>query len=171
MKWLVDKVHSEIDFRVRHMMISNVKGTFKDIDLVVETNDETFENTKVEFVARAASIDTRNEQRDEHLRSADFLDADNFPTVTFKAESVNIKDGELKGELTIRGVSKEINLKVDFAGVNTDPWGNKKAGFSVQGKISRSDFGLNWNTALETGGVLVSDEIRIEAEVQLGVEA
>lgn len=171
MKWLVDKVHSEIDFRVRHMMISNVKGTFKNIDLAVETNDETFENTKVEFVARAASIDTRNEQRDEHLRSADFLDADNFPTVTFKAENVNIKDGELKGELTIRGVSKEINLKVDFAGVNTDPWGNKKAGFSVQGKISRSDFGLNWNTALETGGVLVSDEIRIEAEVQLGVEA
>lgn len=171
MKWLVDKVHSEIDFRVRHMMISNVKGTFKDIDLTVESNDDTFENTKVEFVAKAASIDTRNEQRDEHLRSVDFLDAENFPTVTFKADDVNMIDGELKGELTIRGVSKEVSLKVDFAGVNIDPWGNKKAGFSVQGKISRSDFGLNWNTVLETGGVLVSDEIRIEAEVQLGLDS
>lgn len=171
MKWNLDKAHSELVLRVKHMMISNVTGTFDDFDVTLESADEEFKNANVEVIAQAASIQTRNEQRDEHLRNEDFLDAEKFPTLTFKAQGVDLTAGTLKGELTIKGETKEVKFDLEFGGVNKDPWGNMKAGFSVEGKISRKDFGLTWNAVLESGGVMVSDIIRVSADLQFAQEA
>lgn len=171
MKWNFDKAHSELVLKVKHMMISNVTGTFDEFDVALESEDESFKNANVNLVAQAASIQTRNAQRDEHLRSADFLETEKFPKITFISEGADLRSGKIKGELTIKDVSKEIELDVDFGGVNKDPWGNQKAGFSVEGKISRQDFGLTWNTVLESGGVMVSDIIRLSAELQFAQEA
>lgn len=167
MNWTIDTDHSEVTFKIKHMMISNVTGGFNDLQLTVESENANFATAKVNFVAKAASIDTRNQQRDDHLRSADFFDTDNFPDITFIAKGVNVSSGKLTGDLTIKNVTQQITLDIDFMGVNTDPWGNEKAGFEVEGKIKRTDFGLTWNTTLETGGVLVSDDVRISAEIQL----
>lgn len=165
--WVLDPTHSEIMFKVRHMMITNVKGEFKNFTIDVDGEDIT--KAKFNVNIDAASIDTNNEQRDAHLKSADFFDVENFKELTFSGTSFTPKgddEFELKGILTIKGVSKEAKLDVEFGGINKDPWGNEKAGFSIEGKINRKDWGLNWNTALETGGVLVSDEVKISGEIQ-----
>lgn len=169
-KWAADPTHSEISFKVKHMMMTNVTGTFGQFTVDAETAGEDFSSAKVSFAAQIASINTGNEQRDGHLKSADFFDAENNPELKFVSTSMTKKDDEnyvLNGELTIGKVSNSVSLNVEFGGINKDPWGNQKAGFSLTGKINRKDFGLTWNAALETGGVLVSEEVRIAAEIQL----
>lgn len=165
--WTLDPTHSEVTFKVKHLMISNVKGEFKNFTATVDGED--FEKAKIGASIESASIDTNNADRDGHLKSADFFDVENYAKLTFESTSLKKTDDyeyKLTGLLTIKGVSKEVTLDVEFGGVNKDPWGNEKAGFSLEGKINRKDWGLNWNTALETGGVLVSDEVKLQAEVQ-----
>ena len=162
-KWNLDPTHSEITFKVRHMMISNVKGAFNSFSAEIEAEDNTFKNAKVSATVNTDSIDTNNADRDTHLKSADFFNAEANPTITFESSALS---DDITGNLTINGVTKPIELDVDFGGINVDPWGNTKAGFTFEGKIKRSDFGLNWNAALETGGVLVSDEVKIAGELQ-----
>ena len=162
-KWNLDTTHSEITFKVRHMMISNVKGAFNTFTAEVEAEDDTFKTAKVSATIQTDSIDTNNADRDTHLKSADFFNAEQNPTITFESDSLA---DDVTGHLTINGVTKPVQLEVEFGGINQDPWGNTKAGFTFEGKIKRSDFGLNWNAALETGGVLVSDEVKISGELQ-----
>ena len=162
-KWNLDPTHSEITFKVRHMMISNVKGAFNAFTAEIEAEDDSFKNAKVSASVDTASVDTNNADRDAHLKSADFFNAEQFPTITF--ESTALAD-DITGNLTINGITKPIELEVEFGGINVDPWGNTKAGFTFEGKIKRGDFGLNWNAALETGGVLVSDDVKIAGELQ-----
>lgn len=168
-KWNLDKAHSSVDFSVRHMMIANVKGTFNEFDAVIEADPKDLTTAKIEFTVDTASVDTRNEDRDAHLRSADFFDSENHPKMTFKATSIEkVDDGEYKvtGDLTIRGTTKQQTFDVTYEGSGKDPWGNEKAGFTVTGVINRSDFGLTWNAALEAGGVLVGDKVKISLDVQ-----
>lgn len=168
-KWTLDTSHSELEFKVRHMMITNVKGTFRKFDAAVTSQGTDFSAADIDVTIDAASIYTGDEQRDGHLKSADFFEVEKYPTLSFKGKSLRKVDDdeyELKGILEIKSVKKEIVLEVEFGGISKDPWGNEKAGFSIEGKINRKDFGLTWNAALETGGVLVSDEVKISAEVQ-----
>lgn len=169
-KWTLDPTHSEIQFKIKHLMITNVTGNFNKFDITAETIEDNFSNGKVSFSADVNSIDTNNEQRDGHLKSPDFFDAANFPKISFEASNANNmeKDGfELVGDLTIRDVTKPVKLQVEFGGVTKDPYGNTKAGFTVQGKINRKDFGLTWNAPLEAGGVMVSEDVKILGEIQL----
>jgi polyisoprenoid-binding protein YceI len=169
-KWAIDPTHSEIGFKVKHMMFTNVSGNFGNYDATISTEGDSFENAAIEFSADINSIDTRNADRDNHLKSADFFDAENHPKLTFKASSfskVDDENYELAGDLGIRGVQKFVKFPVEFSGLMTDPWGNTKAGLIISGKINRKDWGLNWNSALETGGVLVSDDVRLNIELQL----
>ena len=162
-KWNLDTTHSEITFKVRHMMISNVKGEFKNFSIDLESADDEFKNVKANATIDTASISTNNTDRDNHLKSAEFFNAEAHPQITFETDSLN---EDVTGNLTINGVTKPVKLDVDFGGINVDPWGQTKAGFSFEGKIKRSDFGLNWNAALEAGGVMVSDEVKIAGELQ-----
>lgn len=165
--WVLDPTHSELVFKVKHLMITNVKGAFNSFEAAIDGDD--FTKAPVTASIDVNSIDTNNADRDGHLKSGDFFDAAQFPAITFAGTSFTKKDEEnyvLKGNLTIKGISKEVTLDVEFGGANKDPWGNEKAGFSVSGSISRKDWGLNWNAALESGGVLVSDEVKIHAELQ-----
>ncbi|MEO4004341.1 MULTISPECIES: YceI family protein [unclassified Flavobacterium] len=169
-KWAIDPTHSEIGFKVKHMMFTNVSGKFENYDASITTDGDTFENASISFSADVNSVDTRNADRDNHLKSADFFDAENHPKLTFKASSFTKVDDdtyELSGDLSLRGVTKFVKLPVEFSGLMKDPWGNTKAGLNISGKISRKDWGLNWNSALETGGVLVSDDVRLNIELQL----
>jgi len=169
-KWSIDSVHSEIAFKVKHLMITNVKGVFKEFEGDIYSTDEKFMTADIDIRIDTVSIDTGDSKRDEHLKSADFFDVENHKQLTFKGISYEkVDDGNYKlyGDLTIKGIAKRIKLDVEFGGFMKDPWGNQKAGFSINGKINRKDWGLNWNAALEAGGVLVSDEVRINCEVQL----
>lgn len=170
-KWGIDPSHSEVAFKVKHLMISNVKGVFKEYSASVITAGHDFMTAEIDFTMNPGSVDTGDVKRDEHMRGADFFDVENFKTITFKSTGCKKKndDGhyELHGDLTVKGITKNITLDVEFMGTMTDPWGNEKAGFSVNGKINRKDWGLNWNAALEAGGVLVSEEVKITCEVQL----
>ena len=173
-KWNLDPTHSEIGFKVKHMMITNVSGSFEKFDAKVETEDDDFTTADVEFIAEVGSITTHNTDRDNHLKSDDFFAAEKFPELKFKSTKIEKKDDEeyvLHGALTIRDVTKSLKFDVEFGGIGKDPWGNEKAGFTVTGKIRRTDFNLNWNAALETGGVLVSEEVKILAEVQFVKQA
>ena len=173
-KWTLDPTHSEIIFKVKHLMITNVKGEFRKFKAEVNSNGSDFSKASISATIDATSIFTNEDARDGHLKGADFFDVENHPELTFTGTSFNKIDDEnyqLKGILTIKGISKEIALDVEFGGINKDPWGNEKAGFSLNGKINRKDWGLNWNAALETGGVLVSDEVKISAEVQFVKQA
>jgi polyisoprenoid-binding protein YceI len=169
-KWSFDKAHTKIGFKVKHLMISNVMGSFKEFDGSVATTGDDFTTATISFSINPASIDTEMGDRDTHLKSADFFDVANHPKITF--ESTGLKDlgdemYELTGNLVIKGISKKVVLSVEFGGLMNDPWGNVKAGFSITGKINRKDWGLNWNAALEAGGVLVADEIKINCDVEL----
>ena len=155
-------------------MISNVSGSFGEFDLSVETEENDFTTASIVFTADVNSVSTGNADRDKHLKSADFFDAENHPTLRFVSTRFEKKsNGEylLHGDLTIRALTKPLQLAVDFGGIGKDPWGNEKAGFAVSGKINRTDFKLNWNAALETGGVLVGEEVKLYGEIQLVKQA
>ena len=167
-KWALDASHSELKFKVRHMMITNVTGSFNEISATMEGDDIL--TSKVEFTAKTSSIDTGSEQRDTHLKSADFFESEKYPEMKFVSVRFEKKSGNeyiMHGHLTFKDVTKEVALEVEHGGINKDPWGNMKNGFSINGKINRKDFGLNWTAALETGGVLVSEEVKIMGEIQL----
>ena len=171
-KWVLDPSHSELNFRVKHLMISNVKGEFR--KFTAEIDGEDFTKSPINVTIDASSIYTNDDIRDGHLKGADFFDVENHKEILFNGSSFKKVDDDnykLIGQLTIKGVRNEVTLDVEFGGINKDPWGNEKAAFSLSGKISRKDWGLNWNAALETGGVLVSDEVRINAEVQFVKQA
>ena len=161
--WKLDPTHSEITFKVKHMMISNVKGSFQSFDAEIQSDDDTFKNAETKVTIHTDSVYTNNTDRDNHLKGADFFDAEANPKITFTTDSLN---DEITGHLTLNGVTKPVELDVDFGGINTDPYGQTKAGFSFDGKINRKDFGLVWNAALETGGVMVSDEVKISGDLQ-----
>lgn len=171
-KWSIDPTHSEILFKVKHLMISTVTGQFHQFDLNVETENDDFDSVKnIQFSADIDSIDTNNEQRNAHLKSADFFNAEQHPKVTFSGTDYEAKTGKLKGNLSIGGITKPVTLNVEFGGQTKDPWGGERAGFTVTGKISRKEFGLTYNAVTEAGGVVVGDEIKINAEVQLVKQA
>lgn len=168
--WTIDAAHSEVGFAVKHLMISTVRGRFVSVSGTVEFGEGDYADASVDVTIDAASIDTREEKRDAHLRSADFLDVERFPTLTFKSRRVRAITGDafqLVGDLTIRDITREVVLDVEVEGFQKDPWGHQKAGFSASTTVNRRDFGLTWNAALETGGVLVADEIKISLDVQL----
>jgi polyisoprenoid-binding protein YceI len=170
--WALDPTHSELLFKVKHLMISNVKGEFRKFSAQIEGED--FRTSKITAHIDTASVFTNQEDRDNHLRSADFFDSANHPEMIFESTSIDtLSESEytLKGHLTIRGIAKEISVKVEFGGLNKDPWGNQKAGFSIETVINRKDWNLNWNAALETGGVLVSDEVKISGEIQFAKQS
>ena len=173
--WKIDPTHSEVTFKVKHLMITTVTGYFKSYDLVVETKseDDFTTATRIEFTADINSIDTNNEQRDTHLKSADFFDAANHGQLRFVGTKYEESgdSAKLHGDLTIRGITKPITVNVDFAGIVVDPYGQTKAGFTVTGKISRKEFGLTWSAVTEAGQVVVSDEIRLQSEIQLVKQA
>lgn len=162
-QWNLDQSHSEITFKVRHMMISNIKGGFNNFTAEMQAEDDTFKKVQVKATIQTDSVSTNSADRDAHLKGEDFFNVAVNPQITFETDSL---DNEITGNLTLNGVTKPIQLDVDFGGINLDPWGNTKAGFSFEGKIKRSDFGLSWNAALETGGVMVSDDVKIAGELQ-----
>lgn len=169
-KWAIDPTHSKVSFKVKHLMISNVLGSFREFEGTATTEGDDFSTAQISFSLNAASVDTEMADRDAHLKSADFFDAEKFPKLTFAGKGLkDLGDDmyELTGDLTIKDVTKQVTLSAEFGGIGTDPWGNVKAGFSVSGKINRKDFGLNWNTALEAGGVLVGEEVKLSADIEL----
>jgi polyisoprenoid-binding protein YceI len=165
--WTLDPSHSEVQFSVRHMMISKVRGTFGVKSATLTAPENPLEAT-VEATVDVASIDTKDEGRDNHLRSADFFDVETYPTMEFRSTGVRIENGEflVDGDLTIKGITKPVTFDFDFGGFGTDPWGNYKAGATAKTVINREDFGLTWNAALETGGVLVGKDVTIELDLQ-----
>jgi polyisoprenoid-binding protein YceI len=170
-KWVIDTAHSEIAFKVKHLMIVNVKGTFTEYNASIYTTGDDFLTAEVDFWMNPNSLKTNDEKRDAHLRSSDFFDVEHHKEITFTSNTIE-KSGsddsyELWGDLTIKGITKKIKLDVEFGGIIKDPWGSEKAGLTINGKINRKDWELNWNTALESGGVLVSDTVNISCEVEL----
>ena len=173
-KWIIDTTHSEVQFKVKHMMISTVTGYFSIFNAEVETEGDDFTTANVEFTADLSSISTNNEQRDAHLKTSDFFDAENHPQVKFvssKLEKVDDERYTLHGDLTIRGTTKPVKLSVDYGGMIQDPWGGTRAGFTVEGKIHRKDYGLHWDSVTETGGIVVSDEVRIHVNCEFVKQA
>lgn len=166
--WAVDASHTEVGFVARHLMVSKVRGYFKDVEGTVEVAEDITQS-RVDVTAQIASVETGSADRDAHLKSADFFDAETFPTMRFVSTSF---DGStLTGDLTIKDVTKSVEFDVDFGGVGQDPWGNTKAGFEATATVNRKDWGLTWNAAVEGGGVLVSDKIQITIDVQLAKQA
>lgn len=168
-EWRIDPAHTTVGFVARHLMVTKVRGRFADVDGVARIAEQP-EDSTVEVTIGAASIDTRSEDRDAHLRSPDFLDVERFPTLTFRSTGVRYEGGEhwkLDGELTVKDVTRPVTLDVEYEGQSPDPWGGRRAGFTATTEIDREDWGLTWNVALETGGVLVSRKIKLELEVQL----
>ena len=169
-KWVIDASHSNASFTVKHLMITNVRGEFQKLEGTVSYDPAAPEATTIDATIEVASINTRDEKRDGHLKSADFLDAEKFPTITFKSKAVKAKGEELSvtGDLTIRGVTKEVVLEVEGPSAPTaDPWGNSRVGATATTKIKRDDFGMVWNAALEAGGVLVGNDVKITIDVSL----
>jgi polyisoprenoid-binding protein YceI len=168
-KWVIDPAHSEIHFKVKHLMVSWVTGSFKQFDATVETQGEDISTAKIRFTADINSISTNNEQRDAHLRTGDFFDAENHPQLMFESSRLEKMDDEnykLYGTLTMRGISKTVLLNVDFGGITKDPWGNTRTGFSLSGKINRKDFGVSFSMVSETGGILLSEDVTINANAE-----
>ncbi len=168
--WTVDPAHAELAFSVRHLMISNVRGRFGKVEGTVVVDDAEPNKSKIDVTIDVNSIDTRQEMRDNHLRSADFFDAANHPTMHFVSKRIVgdvQKEFQIVGDLTIRGTTHEVELKAHLEGRGKDPWGNERAGFSLTGSINRHDYGLNWNQALEAGGVAVSAEVKITIDVEI----
>jgi polyisoprenoid-binding protein YceI len=166
----IDSAHSEINFKIKHLMITNVTGSFTKFEGSMESSNEDFSDAQIHFEADVDSITTHNEQRDGHLRSPEFFDAAQFPKIAFQSTSLERISGEdykLNGNLTMHGVTKPVILEVEFGGLTTDPWGQSKVGFEITGKINRKDFGLEWNAALETGGVMLGEDVKLQIGVQL----
>lgn len=167
--WNLDTAHSELQFKVRHMMISTVTGHFNTFNSTVTTEGDDFATAQIGFVADVSSLTTNNDQRDGHLKSADFFDAENHPQVTFNNGKLEPKgDGEyvLHGDLTMRGVTKPVSLNVEYGGTIKDPFGLTRAGFTIEGKINRQDYGLTWSAVTEAGGLVVADEVKIHANME-----
>ncbi len=163
-KWAIDSVHSDIAFKVKHMMISTVTGHFEEFDATVETDNDQFSNATISFTAKTASINTKNKDRDAHLRSDDFFNAESFPELSFQSKSF---DGEiLIGDLTIRDVTKKVSLDVEFNGIAVDPYGQTKAGFELEGSINRKDFNLTWSAVTEAGSIVVADKVKLVIAAQ-----
>ena len=170
MAYQIDYSHSTIQFSARHMMLSKTRGEFEKFSGTLNLNEENPAQSAVDVQVDASSINTRDEKRDEHLRSADFFDVATYPYLTFKSTKVDVLDrkrAKLSGDLTIRGVTKPVTLDVEYTGKSKSPWGTENYGFEAHTKINRKDWNLTWNVALETGGVLVSDEINIDIELEL----
>jgi len=166
----IDAAHSDITFKVKHLMITNVTGNFTKFDATMESEAADFSDAKISFEADTNSISTNNEQRDGHLKSDDFFAADKFPKLSFQSKSFTKKDEDtyiLTGELTIRDTTKTVELSVEYGGTMTDPYGQVKSGFEINGKINRKDFGLTWGAVTEAGGVVVSDEVKLHLSVQM----
>lgn len=173
-KWIIDASHSEVQFKVKHLVISTVTGSFKKIEGQAEAAADDFKNASISFSADIDSIDTNQEQRDAHLKSADFFDAASHPKLTFASTEFTTENGSdytLKGNLTLRGVTKPVTLKVEFGGVATDPYGQTKAGFELSGVVNRKDFGLVWSAVTEAGSVVVADDVKLLINVQLVKQA
>lgn len=170
-KWSIDQAHSEITFKVRHLMIAHVKGAFKTFDGSIYTTGNDFTTAEIDIWIDVASIDTGDAKRDEHLRTLDFFDVANHKQINFVSSTIGKADEngnhELWGELTMIGVKQNIKLDVEFGGIVKDPWGNERAGFTLTGKINRRDWGLVWNTTIEAGGVMVSEEVSISCEIEV----
>ena len=166
--WKLDPAHTLVEFSAKHLMITTVRGRIAEVEGTIYTDESNPENSSVEAILKGASIDTRNEQRDQHLRSGDFLNAEEFPEITFRSKRIDgdAKRFKLTGDLTIRGTTREVTLDVEYGGRARDPWGGERVGFSATGKLDRREFGLVWNQALETGGVVVGNEIRINIEAE-----
>ena len=165
--WQLDPTHSELGFKVKHLMITNIKGEFRNFS--AEIDGEDFSKAAISATIDTSSIFTNEDNRDAHLKNADFFDVDNHKEMTFKGNSytkIDDENYELTGMLSIKGISKEIKLAVEYGGTSKDPWGNEKMGFSINGKINRNDYGLNFNAALETGGFLLGEEVKISADLQ-----
>jgi len=173
-KWALDASHSSIDFTIRHMMIAKVKGTFHTFEAEIEADLSDLTTANVQLSVDLSSVDTRNSDRDAHLRTADFFDVENHPKLTFKSGQI-VKTGDdeydVTGDVTLHGVTRPETFSVTFEGSGKDPWGNEKAGFSAQGTIKRSDYGLTYNAALETGGVLIADEVKISLEIEVSKQS
>ncbi len=168
-KWVLDPAHSEIQFKVKHLLISTVSGDFKKFEASAETEGDDFTTAKVQFSADIDSISTNNEQRDAHLKNGDFFDAENHPKLSFVSDKlVKVDDDvyELHGQLTMRGVTKDVTLKAEFGGSTTDPWGNTRVGFEISGKIDRTDFGVSFGMISETGGLLLGNDVKLFANTE-----
>jgi polyisoprenoid-binding protein YceI len=167
-QWKLDPAHTLVEFSAKHLMITTVKGRITDLEGTIEIDEKNPKNSTVEAVLKAASIDSRTTQRDDHLRSGDFLHVEKYPDIKFRSTRIegDKKEFKLTGDLTIRDVTRSITLDVTFEGETKDPWGGERAGFSARGKIDRRDFGLTWNVALEAGGLTVGNEIKINIEVE-----
>lgn len=169
-KWAIDPAHSEIGFKVKHMMFTNVSGKFTSFNTNIETVEDDFSQSKIQFEADVNSVSTGNADRDGHLLGADFFDAVQYPKITFEGKSfrkVDDGDYELTGDLTLHGVTKPVKLSAEYGGLMKDPWGNIKAGFSIAGKINRKDWGLAYNAVLDNGGILLSEDVKLNMEIQL----
>ncbi|GMK45987.1 YceI family protein [Paenibacillus glycanilyticus] len=173
-KWAVDFTHSSVDFTIKHMMIAKVKGTFHKFEAEIDADPADLTTAAISFAVDLSSIDTRNADRDNHLRTGDFFDIAQFPELTFKSTNIVKTDDdeyEVTGDVSLHGVTRSETFSVTFEGAGKDPWGNEKAGFSGKGSIKRSDYGLTYNAALETGGVLIGDEVKISIEIEVGKQA
>jgi polyisoprenoid-binding protein YceI len=169
-KWALDAVHSEVHFKVKHMLVSTVTGQFKTFNATVETQGDDITTAKVHFAADVSSISTNNDQRDGHLKTGDFFDAENHPQIIFDGAGLEKADGDnykLHGTLNMRGVSKPVTLNVEYGGVMQDPYGNTRTGFSVTGKVNRKEYGVSFNTVSEAGSLLLGEEVTISANVEL----
>lgn len=167
--WKIDTTHSHIGFKIKHMMFTNVKGNFGQYSASLEMAGEDFEKAKLQFEAEASSVNTNNADRDNHLRSADFFDAEQFPTLKFESTGISKKGGNeyaINGNLTMHGVTQPVTLNAEYSVLPKDPWGVTKIALAIDGKVNRKDWGLNWNSALESGGVLVSENVNLDIETQ-----
>jgi polyisoprenoid-binding protein YceI len=169
-KWVIDPTHSEIGFKIRHLMITNVSGNFNQFEIVAETEGEDFTTAKIEASIKTSSINTNNLQRDEHLRNSDFFEVESHPEIHFtstKLERLDDGNFRLHGDLSLKGITRPVTFQVEYNGIAKDPWGGYRAGFFLNGKINRSDFGLTFNSLLDSGGVALAEEVKIHSEVQL----
>ena len=164
---IIDPAHSDLGFKIRHLMVSNVKGTLTDYSGGMKYSMDNMEDAEIRFEAEVKSISTGNADRDAHLNGEDFFNTERFPKMYFESTQVNLDNGKMKGEMTIKDTTKEIELDLEYNGKSVDPWGNTKHGFEITGVINRSDFNLTWNAPLETGGLLLSDEVKLTLDVQM----
>ncbi len=170
--WSIDKSHSSIGFKIKHMMFTNVKGNFNDYEATIQIPNDNFEESSLKFVAQAASINTNNADRDNHLKSADFFDVEQYPTLEFKSTKIEKKSQShytIEGTLSMHGVENSVKLNAEYSGIIVDPWGNNKIALALNGKINRKDWNLNWNSALEAGGLLVGEEVNFDIETQFAL--
>jgi polyisoprenoid-binding protein YceI len=173
-KWVIDPIHSSLGFKIKHLMISNVSGSLKNFQAEVETLEKDFSTAQINLTAEMESITTNNEQRDAHLRNADFFEVEKFPELKFKSTKIEKTDSDtydLYGGLTLKGIAKPVKLRVEFNGAVKDPWGGERAGFVITGEINRSEWGISFNGVLETGGVVLGEVVKIHSEIELVKQA